>query len=302
MISKYSVFCQVIETGSFTKAAQKLGYSQSAVSQIIKSLERELGTLLVNRGKDGILLTSDGEQFFPYLQAIEVAEKQLAKKQRELHGLEASTIRIGAFNSVSKNFLPQLMGMFKQEYPQVSFELFQGESSSIGSWIKSDQVDFGFLNHHSVEGVETQPIYHDEMLAVLPKDHPLSAENKISLKQLAQETFILLDEGEFSVALKSFSQKQLEPNIQYTIYDDSAILEMIQRRMGVSIMYSLTLAGLQDKVAILEITEQPERTVALGWRNWQTMSLASRRFAEFILENISKLQPEGIHGVRFVER
>ncbi|MDU5333768.1 LysR family transcriptional regulator [Enterococcus sp.] len=74
MITKYRVFCLVIEIGSFTKAAKILGYSQSAVSQIVKSLERELGTILVNRGKDGIRLTSDGEQFLPYLQAIQVAE------------------------------------------------------------------------------------------------------------------------------------------------------------------------------------------------------------------------------------
>lgn len=300
MITKYRVFCLVIEIGSFTKAAKILGYSQSAVSQIVKSLERELGTILVNRGKDGIRLTSDGEQFLPYLQAIQVAENQLEKKQQELLGLEASTIRIGAFNSISKNFLPQLMGNFKKLYPKVSFELLQGETSSIGSWIINDRVDFGFLNHDCVDGVETRPIYHDEMLAVIPNEHKLTAENQVSLKELAQETLILLDEGEFSVALKAFSKKQLEPNIQYKIYDDSAILEMVQQQLGVSIMYSLTLSGVKDKVAVREIKEHPERTVALGWRNWQTMSFASRRFAEFILENIAKIYPEEIQGVRFV--
>ena len=61
MLSRYGIFCKVIDTGSFTKAAEIAGYSQSAVSQTVKSIERELGSVLINRGKDGVSLTSDGE-------------------------------------------------------------------------------------------------------------------------------------------------------------------------------------------------------------------------------------------------
>lgn len=86
MQSKYGIFCEVIEKGSFTKAARQMGYTQSAVSQTIKSLERELGTVLIERRKDGIALSADGRAFFPYFQDIYNGEKALEQKRREMEG------------------------------------------------------------------------------------------------------------------------------------------------------------------------------------------------------------------------
>lgn len=86
MISRYGIFCKIIETGSFTKTAELLGYSQSAVSQTIKALEQETGTTLINRRKDGTLLTVDGAAYLPYFQQIYQAEEALERKEREMRG------------------------------------------------------------------------------------------------------------------------------------------------------------------------------------------------------------------------
>lgn len=116
-------FCKVIENGNFTKVAKEVGYSQSAISQSIKALEQELGTILIDRKKEGITLTDDGKSFYPYIQAIFHAELSLKQKQQEMKGLEHSVIRIGTFTSVSRNILPQLMKNFKSLYPTVNFVL-----------------------------------------------------------------------------------------------------------------------------------------------------------------------------------
>lgn len=154
MISRYGIFNKVIETGSFTKVARLIGYSQSAVSQTIKSLEQELGTILVDRKKDGIILTDDGKEFFPYIQAIYTAEVALKQKQKEMQGLEHSVIRIGTFTSVSRNILPHLMKSFKINYPTVNFVLKQGEYTSIKKWIQSGEIDFGFVNSDMISGID----------------------------------------------------------------------------------------------------------------------------------------------------
>ena len=194
MLSRYGIFCKVIDTGSFTKAAEIAGYSQSAVSQTVKSIERELGSVLINRGKDGVSLTSDGESYMPYIRAIYSSEKALAKKRREMLGLENSTIRIGTFSSVSQNLLPNLIQQFKTQYPNIHFILKQGEYTSISKWIKDGSVDFGFVNMQRADGLIVQKFYHDEMMAVLPASHPLAKQEVVSLAQLADEPFILLDE------------------------------------------------------------------------------------------------------------
>ena len=206
--SKYHIFCRVVDLGSFTKAADELGYTQSAVSQIIKSLESELDTVLLERRRDGIRLTSDGKQYLPFLRDLSAAENALAEKQREMAGLENSTILIDTFTSVSRNILPQLMSSFREMYPGVSFVLRQSEYASIHEDLLAGRVDLGFISVGARTGDETaadapaiypdlqmQKLYDDEMVAVLPPEHPLARKKRVSMKDLSRETFILMDEG-----------------------------------------------------------------------------------------------------------
>ena len=232
MISRYGIFCKVIELASFSKVARKIGYSQSAVSQTIKSLEKELGVILIDRKKDGITLTSDGKEFLPYLEAIYSAECALEQKHKEITGLENSIIRLGTFTSVSRNILPQLMKQFKKIYPNVNFILKQGEYTSIQKWVQTNSVDFGFVNSNAVSGIDVEVLYEDEMLAVLPPNHPLAQNEMISLAQLAKEPFILLDEGDYSVIMNAFQKLHLSPQIEYEVYDDYSILAMVRQGTG----------------------------------------------------------------------
>ncbi len=285
MISKYEIFCKVIEVGSFTKVAEQMGYSQSAISQMIKALEQEIETVLINRRKDGIALTKDGEQFLPYIQSIYYAEKSLWEKQREMKGMENSTIRVGTFTSVSRNILPSLMMRFKELYPHVNFVLKQGEYTSIGKWVKNGYVDFGFVNTDAVSDIKVKALFKDEMMAVLPVNHPLAKKSSVSLKELSKEAFILLDEGEYSVTLNAFQNKGIVPDIGYKVHDDYTILAMVRKGLGVSCMYSLVLKDFESDLEIRPIKERPERSVAIAWQNWDTIPYAARRFAEFIIDN-----------------
>ncbi|SFP27277.1 DNA-binding transcriptional regulator, LysR family [Oscillibacter sp. PC13] len=296
MLSHYDIFCKVLETGSFTRAADLLGYSQSAVSQAVKGLERELGTTLVNRNKGGITPTADGESYLPYIRAISGAERTLDRKRQEMQGLENNTIRIGTFTTVSRNLLPQLMQRFKALYPGVHFALQQGDYTSINQWVQEGIIDFGFTNRQTAAGLTAQTLYQDEMVAVLPRGHALAARPQVLLRQLAEEPFILLDEGADSVPLNAFSEQGLSPKIEYKVYDDYSILAMVRQGLGVSVLYRLVLPGFGEGVAVRPIREAPERTVALAWRSWETMPLAARRFAEFIIrhapEVLAELLPE----------
>ena len=141
--SRYHIFCRVVDLGSFTKAAAELGYTQSAVSQIIQSLEKDLGSVLLERRRDGLRLTSDGIQYMPFLRNMSVAEQSLAQKQQEMHGLEASTVTIDTFTSVSRTILPPLMHSFRQQFPGVDFVLRQGDYASIHEDLVNGKVDLG---------------------------------------------------------------------------------------------------------------------------------------------------------------
>ena len=285
-LSRYAVFMEVVRTGSFTAAARQLGYTQSAVSQTVKSLEREVGCTLLERGKDGVTPTKDGRQFLPFFQAIARDESALDEKTREVRGLVRSTITIGTFTSVSRNLLPKPMSEFRRQYPSVRFVLRQSEYSSIASWVRCGECDLGFTNLADAEaaGLESHSFGPDRMMAVLPPDHPLAAKDQVRLADLTNDPFILRDEGRESVTRHAFRQAGLTPNVCYEVTDDYSILAMVRQGLGVALLYRLVVAGFEEGLAVRPIEEELERTVALAWKNWETLPLAARRFGSFIRE------------------
>ena len=105
-VIQYEAFVKITETGSFTKAAESMGYTQSAVSQMIKTLEEELDTVLIHRSKKGIELSPDGKEFLPYIKNVYNSHRELIEKRNEMKGLGNGVIRIGTLASISCNWLP----------------------------------------------------------------------------------------------------------------------------------------------------------------------------------------------------
>lgn len=281
-MNRYQAVVKIVDTGGFTKAAEELGYTQSAVSQMVQSLENELGTVLFTRSKKGISLTPDGEELLPYIKNIYHAYRELLEKQREMRGLEKGIIRIGTFASVSCHWLPGLMKEFKEKYPTVHFELYQGDYNTVEELIREGSVDFGFINPEAVPDMKTIPLKEDPMLAVLPPGHPLAAGGKVSLQALAEEPFILLEEGRISEPLDFFRKHGLTPNIQYRVHDDYTIMSMVEKELGVAILPELILNRLNYKIAIKEIEPGLSRTIAVAFKEKKTLPIASRYFIEYI--------------------
>ena len=287
MISKYAIFCSVIESGSFTKTANLLNYSQSAVSQTIKNLEKEIGTCLLTRGHEGVKLTKDGQALYPYFQQIVQSEEQLTKKIEELQGLNKAEIRIGIFTSASRNFILPFIKEFKSKHPTVNFVLKQGDYTSIHQWLDTGQVDLGFTHIDYVGQLQSQILYQACLYAVLPSKHPLAKQSEVSLSDLAKTELILLDEGENSLTRAAFAKANITPTFTYEIYDDYTILEMIRQDLGASLLYENFLDGLAlEDLTVRHITEKPFRTIVLAWKNWQTLPLAAQEFAKNISNHI----------------
>ncbi len=287
-MNRYSAFVTIIETGSFTKAAEQLGYTQSAISQIIRSLEQELSTKLLLRSRKGIALTADGEQLLPYIKNLHHSYCELMEKRKEMQGLQSGIIRIGTFTSVSCHWLPKLMKDFKKQYPSVNFELHQGEYTSIAQWVKEGSVDFGFVNPDAVSGLTTISLRQDEMLAILPNNHLLASHEKVSLEELSCEPFILLNEGERSEPLELFKQHNLQPNIQYRVIDDYTIMSMIENDLGISILPKLVLNRTNYNIITKEISPPVVRTIGIAFKNKMTLPIASRYFIDFLVGEFGK--------------
>ncbi len=294
MLSKYAIFCNVIETGNFTRTAEHLGYSQSAISQTVKSLEKEFGLTLIERKKDGIELTADGAQLFPFIRSIHNAEQSLERKHSEMMNLETGLVRIGTFTSVSRIYLPRLIKEFKTQYPNVEFVLQQGDYVSVDRWLKEGVIDLGFVNADMATtlnpNLHMKHLYVDEMKAILPKNHPLTTQTQVTMKQLQKEPFILIDEGEYSLTLETFRKAGLTPQIEYQVFDDYSILAMVREGLGISMMYETVLTDVDQEIRAMDIKEDPKRHVAIGWMHFDTIPIAAQRFAKHVAQHFEPLK------------
>ena len=186
-MNRYIAFLKVFERNSFSDAARDLGYTQSAVSQMIKSLEEELGVTLLVRSRSGVALTYEGRHLLPYIRDTVNAYRMLQSQAAGFSGLEQGTIRLGTFTSVSSFLLPPAMERFRSQHSGIRFELYQGLYYEIEDWVREGVVDFGFTDMSRTTPFACEPIYRDTMLAVLPEGHPLGENIFIQVDELAAE-------------------------------------------------------------------------------------------------------------------
>lgn len=288
-MNRYIALQKIVELGSFSKAAEALGYTQSAMSQMIASLEDELSIKLLNRFRTGAKLTMEGAELYPYLEKTIYQYMAAQEKAKEIRGLETGVIRMGTLASISAHWLPGLLKEFQEQYPGVEFVIHQGDYTSIQEWIKTGAVDFGFVNPKAVSGIETIVLKEGAMLAVLPENHPLAEKEVVPLADLADEPFILLEEGHYYEPLEAFRSIGTTPNVKYTIHDDYAIMTMVEAGLGVSILAELVLHRTNYQI-ILRPTEPPvSRTVAIGYKDKSSLPMAGRRFIECLREHVEAL-------------
>lgn len=288
-MNRYIALLKVVELGSFTKAADVLGYTQPAMSQMISSLERELSIKLLYRSRYGIHLTLEGERLFPSIQKTVSMYQAMLEIAKEIKGLDSGTIRIGTISSISCHWLPGLIKRFQERYPHVKFILHQGDYTSIPEWVRTGEADFGFVNPDAIPGVKTRFIKTGELRAVLPVDHPLAAKEYVTLEELAKEPFLLLEEGALSEPLEAFRQAGLEPDVRLCVHDDYSILSMIESGLGVSILPELVLRKTNYRVAILPVKPALTRKIGLIVKDKNSLPIASKYFIDFLFENIADL-------------
>jgi DNA-binding transcriptional LysR family regulator len=278
-IKKYEAFAKVVETGSLTRAAEELGYTQSGVSHMISAMEEEFGFILLRRSRAGVSLTEDGLRVMPAIRGILNYNEQLRQIVAATHGLDAGTVRVGVFSSVAVHWLPGMIKTFLERYPRIEFTLRNGDYSDVERWLADGSVDLAFVTLPTKLDCRCVPLVQDRLLAVLPKEHSLAASERVAPKALAREPFIGLLAGSNQDARRAMEAAGVKPDIKFTTKDDYAIIAMVEQGLGVSIMPELLLTGRTERVCVMELDPPSKRTIALAVPEETKASPAARNFA-----------------------
>ena len=285
-MKRYKALLKVVEVGSYTKAAEILGYTQPALSQMITALEKEISITLLYRSRYGIKLTPEGERLFPVIQETVAQYEKLKRMEQEIQGLHSGIVRIGTVSSISCHWLPVIIEEFWKEYPNIQLILRQGDYSSICEWVRNGVVDFGFVNPEAAKGLEIQILKSDFFVAVFPKNSPLAQKGSVSLQELKEAPYLLLEEGCYSEPLEAFRRERIEPNIRMSLHDDYSILSMVEQGLGYSILAELILQKTSYEVEVCPIKEKIVRTMALVTKDKREISVAAKTFMRFVLKNV----------------
>ena len=281
-IQKYMAFVKTVEYGSFTKAAEMLSYSQSGISRMIKDLEREWKISLLERSKAGVRLTSDGMKMLPHAKRVCEEYQKLQMEVDDLNGLQSGIIRIGTFSSVATHWLPNIIKEFQKDYPNIDYELLLGDYTEIEEWIAEGRVDCGFLRLPTYPEFETIFLEQDDLMAIIPENHPLAELEAFPIAALCQEPFMLLEKGAKAEVSEIFERNHLSPNVHFTTWDDYAIMSMVESGLGVSILPQLILKRVPYRILAKKLDVPAYRKIGLAVKNRETSSLAVKRFLDYL--------------------
>lgn len=281
-IQKYMAFVKIVEYGSFTKAAEMLSYSQSGISRMINDLEKEWNISLMERGRSGVSLTSDGLKLLPYAKSVCEDYEKLQMQVDELNGLQSGLIRIGTFSSVATHWLPSIIKEFQKDYPNIDYELLLGDYTEIEEWILEGRVDCGFLRLPASTDLETIFLEQDKLLAIIPENHPLAGCDLFPVSKLCSEPFMLLEKGAKAEIAEIFEKNHLKPKVHFTTWDDYAIMSMVESGLGISILPELILKRAPYHIAAKELDVPAYRNIGLALKSMKSASIAVKRFIDYI--------------------
>ena len=186
---------KVCETGSFSRAAEALNYTQSGISQMMAGLEEELGVQLFARIKKGVILTENGKRLFPYIQEMVNQKDKLRQAAFDMNSKVEGKFRIGSFTSVTAMWLPDVIHFFRENYPKVEVQIFDGNYDEIRDWIVHGQVDCGFLSSIVADDSEISSNFEGSSLRSYAKRTSSCFEKKGEAGRTAGLSFYNRDSG-----------------------------------------------------------------------------------------------------------
>jgi DNA-binding transcriptional LysR family regulator len=282
-VRRMRVLREVAVQGSFSAAADALSFTQSAVSQQIAALEREAGTILVQRGARGVRLTEAGEALVRHADAI---LGHLSEAQAELEaiaGLRGGRLRMAAFESAGATLMPLAIAEFREHHPAIELTMVMGEPEETEPQLKSGDLDLvvGFGSRLSQDdGVDRRFLIEDPMFLVLPADHPLATRRNLRLADLADEAWIggAPDCECNRLIYSACTRAGYAPRMAFETDDYAAMQGFVAAGVGVSLIAELGLTTIRDDIVVRDLgRDTPVRNIyaaaATGYRTPATTAM-----------------------------
>ena len=286
--ARCKAFIESVERGSFRAAAEALGYTPSAVSQLVAALEKELGLTLLVRSKKGVTMTSEGARLAPIVRSYLAREKEMYELASEMQGVSIGNLTIAAYPSVATTWLPEIVRTFQRDYPDVQFSIMEGIRAEIFKHLDDHVADMGFMAYAEPMDYEWTPLAQEEIIAVVPEDHPLADAKAYPIADCEEDSFIMTSWGKDIEIQNIFRKFKVTPNVKYTTYDTPATLAMV--RMGLGVTFANELAAQYWNEHLVKLPLDPPQKVEFGiaYTSKEHMTSAAKKFYDYAVKFIKE--------------
>jgi DNA-binding transcriptional LysR family regulator len=270
------VLCEVARSGSFSAAAESLGYTQPAISRQIATLEAEVGTMLIRRVPKGAVLTDAGALLVERAEAILTRLDDAEAELRALAGLEGGRLRMASFASAASSIVPIAIATFRERHPAVELTIVMADPVDSIPRLRAGELDLA-LSHdalwdprHDVSasnlgeaappGIELEHLFDDPMYVAMPAGHALADEETLELARFASEPWMLATTHtcpDSRLFLRACHAAGFEPQIAFQNDDYPAILGFVAAGVGVALIPDMVARGVREDVVVRALDPPP---------------------------------------------
>ena len=291
----------VATTGTFGRAAEQLGYTQSAISQQIAALERVLGAPVFDRpgGPRPVELTPLGAELLErgrrILTQLDVMSDELARFRNGEVGL----LSIGTFQSASATILPLVIGRLRERYPDLELSVFESDhDQELEGRLDSGELDVTFMVGDGGPGIETEHVITDPFVLIARPGH--FPPGPVAIADLAIEPMIGQHENSCQLCNEAgLRAAGLTPSYVFRSNDNGTVAAMVRAGMGVAVLPLLCVETEDPRLSIHRLSPViPDRRITVGWRAGRTLAPAAAQFVEIAIE-VGELLAETIRDAVF---
>ena len=262
-LTRLKVFREVACLGSFTKAAETLGYAQPSISHHVAQLERELGAQLFERQARRVQLTPAGQVFLGHGQSVLIQLADAEREVAETAKVGGRVLRVAAFPTAAATLIPAAVAAFREGSPKVDLRLPEADPpESMPALVAGDHdlalvYDYPALGGSPEPGVDLEPLFVDHMAVAGPAAHPLAGSGSVRLEQLSRETWLAPHSSVCRDAVDFACRKAgFVPDVVSETNDYMAAQGLVAAGVGVALLPRLAVAmSRRPGVALLTLSE-----------------------------------------------
>lgn len=280
------VFVTVADRAGFSAAARELHVAQSAISQTIANLERQLELILFHRHERRITLTPEGEELYAHARELLERAESTYLAMRELHGLVKGEVRIGIPSMLGSYYFPPLLMGFKARHPGIRLTVVEAGTRRLQRMINAGELDLGVvIDDASSQALERRRFLREEMVVCVPEDHPFAGRASVSPADFFSEPLVLFQDGyfhrEFVDALADAGGHQADVAFQSNLIPLTKAIV----RQGFGITTFLRRVIDEPGLAAVSFAPQAWLELSLAWARGSGLSRAEQAFVDFVLEH-----------------